>query len=175
MMPFGMSMGAGNHLFQQHYGNGALQRNQQHQQLRSLRTLTTAAAAATAGAAGVHLYRTGRLPLLHQRSQTASPAQPLVQIPRELAEVICGAIGEIVQVAVLYPLDTIKVSKGAWPWVVGICLDGSIAVWFPAAGFLCISASKLFRIGISISARDWVAGRGWGSIHALPAAACKVG
>jgi hypothetical protein len=110
-MPFGMSMGAGGqHLFQQHLGNGPAQRSSQH---RNLRKLTTAAAAATAGVAGMHMYRTGKLPQLPQLKPAAKGAQqPLVQIPRELAEVICGAVGEIVQVAVLYPLDTIKVS----PW-----------------------------------------------------------
>jgi hypothetical protein len=108
-MPFGMSMGAGGqHLFQQHLGSGPAQRSSQH---RNLRKLTTAAAAATAGVAGMHMYRTGKLPQLPQLRPAAKGAQqPLVQIPRELAEVICGAVGEIVQVAVLYPLDTIKVS-----------------------------------------------------------------
>jgi hypothetical protein len=61
----------------------------------------------------MHLYRTGRLPVLPPLLQTRpgkGAAKPLLQIPRELAEVICGAVGEIVQVAVLYPLDTIKAS-----------------------------------------------------------------
>lgn len=108
-MPFGMSLGAGGqHLFQQHLGSGSAQRSSQH---RNLRKLTTAAAAATAGVGGMHMYRTGKLPQLPQLKPAAKGAQqPLVQIPRELAEVICGAVGEIVQVAVLYPLDTIKVS-----------------------------------------------------------------
>jgi len=111
-MPFGQSLGSG-HLFQQHFGHGAAQRSSQ-QELRNLRKLTTAAAAATAGVAGLHLYRTGRLPLLPQRSEVTpkGAAKPLLQIPRELAEVMCGAVGEIVQVAVLYPLDTIKVCVG---------------------------------------------------------------
>lgn len=104
-------MGAGsNSLFHQphHASSSALQ--QQNQQIKNLRRLTTTAAAATAGLAGMHLYRTGKLPLplLPPRQQSAA-GQPLLQIPRELAEVICGAVGEIVQVAVLYPLDTIKV------------------------------------------------------------------
>jgi hypothetical protein len=61
----------------------------------------------------MHLYRAGRLPVLPPLLQTRpgkGAAKPLLQIPRELAEVICGAVGEIVQVAVLYPLDTIKAS-----------------------------------------------------------------
>lgn len=111
-MPFGQSLGAGHHLFQQHLGHGAAQRSNQ-QEIRNLRKLTTAAAAATAGVAGMHLYRTGKLPLLPQRSEVTpkGAAKPLLQIPRELAEVMCGAVGEIVQVAVLYPLDTIKVCR----------------------------------------------------------------
>jgi hypothetical protein len=107
--PFGMSMG-GSNLFQHHLGSGAMQRSSQQQRNQNLRRLAAAGAAATAGAAGVQLYRTGRLaPLLPQRP-AAKANQPLLQIPRELADVICGAFGEIVQVAILYPLDTIKVN-----------------------------------------------------------------
>lgn len=105
-------MGAGG--FHHHIAGGAVQRSSSQQQhAKHLRKLTTAAAAATAGVAGMHMYRTGRLPLLPQlpHSKTVKGAtKPLIQIPRELAEVICGAVGEIVQVAVLYPLDTIKVT-----------------------------------------------------------------
>lgn len=118
MMPFGMAHGAGG--FQHHTagGGGALQRSASQQHSRHLRTLTTAAAAATAGLAGAHLHRTGRLaPLLPRAPQQSKAGQaPLLQIPRELAEVICGAFGEIVQVAVLYPLDTIKVGGAQTPF-----------------------------------------------------------
>jgi hypothetical protein len=114
MMPFGMSLGAGGLWNHHHMTGGAVQRSSsQHQHGKHLRKLTTAAAAATAGVAGMHLYRTGRLPVLPPLPQTRpgkGAAKPLLQIPRELAEVICGAVGEIVQVAVLYPLDTIKAS-----------------------------------------------------------------
>lgn len=120
--PFGMSMG-GSNLFQHHLGSGAMQRSSHQQRNKNLRRLGAAAAAATAGAAGVQLYRTGRLaPLLPQRP-AAKANQPLLQIPRELADVICGAFGEIVQVAILYPLDTIKVGCILWiPWFPAGCV-----------------------------------------------------
>lgn len=93
---------------------GSSQQQQQHQ-ARHLRRLAVAAAAtATAGAAGLHFHRRGSLSLpawpvsSGSSSSSTSSRQPL-QLPRELAEVICGAVGEIVQVAVLYPLGTIKV------------------------------------------------------------------
>lgn len=114
-MVFGMS----HHLWRGPLGgSGAAHQRSSHQQQqhgRAIRRLTVAAAAATAGAAGVQLYRSGRLsqPLLPQRP--AAPGKPGLQIPRELAEVICGAFGEIVQVAILYPLDTIKVSLDSRP------------------------------------------------------------
>ncbi len=128
MMPFGMSMG-GSNLFQHHLGNGAVQRSSQQQRARNLRKLTAAAAAATAGAAGVHLYRNGQLASLLPQKSAAKGAKPLLQIPRELADVICGAFGEIVQVAILYPLDTIKVRPNPlflfsvlW-WSLCLCSD----------------------------------------------------
>lgn len=129
-MFYGMSLNGGHfhHLGGGHAGavQHGSQQQQQHQ-ARQLRKLATAAAAATAGAAGVHLYRQGRLPLL-VRPEKPGQKQPLVQIPRELAEVICGAFGEIVQVAVLYPLDTIKVRR----LVCWACWCGNLfASWGP--------------------------------------------
>ncbi|KAI8464685.1 MAG: mitochondrial carrier domain-containing protein [Monoraphidium minutum] len=70
----------------------------------TLRTAALAAGgAALAGGAGLSLHR--------HRTRLATPAAPpqRLLLPRGLAEVICGAVGEIVQVACLYPLDTIKV------------------------------------------------------------------
>lgn len=79
------------------------------QQRQQIRRVALAAAAASAGAAGVHLHRSGQItvPVL----PSAAQVQQQRLLPKELAEVICGAIGEIVQVAVLYPLDTIKVHQ----------------------------------------------------------------
>lgn len=67
-------------------------------------------AAAAAAAVG------GTVCLQHQYQRIFAPPQRQQQqgqlawkLPRPLMEVICGAVGEIVQVAVLYPMDTIKV------------------------------------------------------------------
>lgn len=143
MMPFGMAHGAGG--FQHHTagGGGALQRSASQQHSRHLRHLTTAAAAATAGLAGAHLHRTGRLapllPLAPQKQRKAGQA-PLLQIPRELAEVICGAFGEIVQVAVLYPLDTIKVGwLGANTLHKSFCAAAAAACLVVGAGACAVS------------------------------------
>jgi hypothetical protein len=81
---------------------------QQQLQLRARNVAVSAAAAATIGAAGMHISAKSR-PLLKPQQQQRQ--QPLFLIPKELAEVICGAIGEIIQVAVLYPVDTIKVGS----------------------------------------------------------------
>lgn len=103
-MPFGLSMGGSG-------GGAALRRTSRQLDSQQLKRLTAAAAVATAGAAGVTCFNAHRhkLPVLPVRP-SKEQQQHLLQIPRELAEVICGAVGEIVQVAVLYPLDTIKVS-----------------------------------------------------------------
>jgi hypothetical protein len=88
------------------------QNKQQQRQPRPhtrLRVAAAAAAAATAGAAGMHMYRQGQLSLPFSKQQEAGQQKFL--IPRELAEVMAGAFAEIVQVAALYPIDTIKVSN----------------------------------------------------------------
>jgi hypothetical protein len=59
----------------------------------------------------MHLHRHGQLSLPFSKKQQAEQQRFL--IPRELAEVMAGACAEIVQVAALYPIDTIKV--GYWP------------------------------------------------------------
>lgn len=69
-----------------------------------------AAAAATASAAGMHLHRQGKLSLPFSKKQQQQEAGQRFLIPRELAEVMAGAFAEIIQVAALYPIDTIKVS-----------------------------------------------------------------
>ncbi|KAF6265052.1 hypothetical protein COO60DRAFT_1113381 [Scenedesmus sp. NREL 46B-D3] len=76
-----------------------------------LRIAAAAAAAATAGATGMHLHRQGQLSLsfLNKQQQHAAEAGKPFLIPRELAEVMAGAFAEIIQVAALYPIDTIKV------------------------------------------------------------------
>jgi len=57
-------------------------------------------AAAAAGGAGVLVHHHHRRRQLDKQQRTASPlvAQPAFLIPRGLADVICGAVGEIVQV-----------------------------------------------------------------------------
>lgn len=112
--------GAGSHL-PHSTGSGLQPQSQQQQQhLRHHARLCVAAAGAatfTAGAATVmHLHKHGRLQvpqLFVQQPPVAKPAGSApghgFLIPRELAEVMAGAFAEIVQVAVLYPLDTIKV------------------------------------------------------------------
>jgi hypothetical protein len=46
-----------------------------------------------------------------QQKQQESDKQPQLLLPQAVADMICGAIGEMVSVAVLYPLDTIKVRR----------------------------------------------------------------
>lgn len=82
---------------------------QQQLQLRARHVAVSAAATVTIGVAGVHIAAKSRPWLKPQQRQQEQ--QPLFLIPKELAEVICGAVGEIVQVAVLYPVDTIKVGS----------------------------------------------------------------
>jgi hypothetical protein len=124
---FGGSSGAaplrgGNHL--PHSASSAnLHSQAQHQQQRQpqpharLRVAAAAAAAATAGATGMHLHWQGQLslPFLKTKQQRAAEAGKPFLIPRELAEVMAGAFAEIIQVAALYPIDTIKV---------GVCFCG---------------------------------------------------
>jgi hypothetical protein len=60
----------------------------------------------------MHLHRQGQLSLPFSRTkqqQRAAEAGKPFLIPRELAEVMAGAFAEIIQVAALYPIDTIKV------------------------------------------------------------------
>jgi hypothetical protein len=110
MMPgFGMSLGGG-HIHGHSVSSGAVQRAAQGQRMK---LVALAAAAAGVSIGGLHLHRAGKLPQLPRRAGVGSSTAPLLQmqIPRELAEVMCGAIGEIVQVACLYPVDTIKVRQ----------------------------------------------------------------
>ena len=121
-----------------------------HRHARLLRATAFTLAGATAAGSAVYLHRSGklqppRLPQLlpgnlnptslnksqqHQQQGSSGTQQQQQQqgvpflIPEALAEIICGALGEIVQVAVLYPLDTIKV--GVWV----------VAALFPGSGFL---------------------------------------
>jgi hypothetical protein len=44
-----------------------------------------------------------------QQQQEQGKQQPQLLLPQAVADMLCGAIGEMVSVAVLYPLDTIKV------------------------------------------------------------------
>lgn len=76
---------------------------------RGVRTQQAAAAVAAASAAvGAGLYLQQAPQRLPAGQRHTLPKLNL-KIPRELAEIICGAVGEIAQVSVLYPLDTIKV------------------------------------------------------------------
>lgn len=59
----------------------------------------------------MHMHRQGKFTLSLLPSHAEPQQKQPFLLPKELAEVICGAIGEIVQVAVLYPLDTVKVSS----------------------------------------------------------------
>ena len=58
----------------------------------------------------MHLHRHGKLSLPFSKKQQQQEAGQRFLIPRELAEVMAGAFAEIIQVAALYPIDTIKVS-----------------------------------------------------------------
>jgi hypothetical protein len=69
----------------------------------SLRAAATAAAGVAVAAAGTYVAS-------RQRSPLDGARQPhKLRIPRPVIDALCGAIGEIAQVSVLYPLDTIKV------------------------------------------------------------------
>ncbi len=68
-----------------------------------VRHVTLVATGAAAVAGGVY-YAT-----LSQQPRTSLRPKVKVKLPRPLMEAVFGAIGEIAQVAVLYPLDTVKV------------------------------------------------------------------
>jgi hypothetical protein len=109
--------------------------NQQQEQQRQprLRVAAAAAAAATAGATGMHLHRQGQLSLpfsTKQQQQRAAEAGKPFLIPRELAEVMAGAFAEIIQVAALYPIDTIKVGHVLLQTLCRLPIDADAFVCF---------------------------------------------
>eukprot|EP00879_Flechtneria_rotunda_P025319 GHRR01026898.1.p1 GENE.GHRR01026898.1~~GHRR01026898.1.p1 ORF type:complete len:205 (+),score=71.68 GHRR01026898.1:403-1017(+) len=115
MQPFrfgAVSLTGGSHL-RPPFGGQLRHSSQQHQQERGYRTVVVAAAAT--GTASILLHRHAQGNVVEQLLAPKEAVVPtdkqatLCQLPRELAEIICGAIGEIVQVACLFPLDTIKV------------------------------------------------------------------
>jgi solute carrier family 25 (mitochondrial S-adenosylmethionine transporter), member 26 len=85
-------------------GGGA---QQQQQRAALIKRAALMAVAGTAVGAGVmHVRRGARQ---HRPQLQPLEHQQRLLLPQELTEVLCGALGEIVQVALLYPLDTIKV------------------------------------------------------------------
>mmetsp|Transcript_2226 Transcript_2226/g.5697 ORF Transcript_2226/g.5697 Transcript_2226/m.5697 type:complete len:592 (+) Transcript_2226:140-1915(+) len=80
---------------------------------RALSRRRLAAGAATAGAfsvaAGVYHHRQASRKNKELSGGYVLAPTPRILLPPALVEAIAGAVGEVVQVAILYPLDTIKV------------------------------------------------------------------
>lgn len=93
---------------------------QQHQRQHTPAHAPRAAAATPAAckrvrprALALHMRSTLRSTRPHCRTRSSGAS---LKLPPSLVEAFAGAVGEVVQVAVLYPLDTIKVG-GWWPGV----------------------------------------------------------
>lgn len=75
----------------------------------------------------MHMHKQGKFSFPSMQSYAKHQQKPQFLLPKELAEVICGAVGEIVQVAVLYPLDTIKVNIQSLGSIMYVCCIMSIS------------------------------------------------